>query len=593
MNFPRLYDPDGPQVRIGAFIDPSGAVVGGEQVAAEVDKVAAKTEAAGERVNSSVLGNLRSVHHLVGGLIEMGEGGPAAFAGIAAEGRVATEVFEGMLGPLAPILLILTTITQIAIPMFEAATEKARKAQEEQNKAMEEANRKADERKDKHVEVEIKKEADAVRDLAAAYNATNSELERQAAGERAYADNRAAELKATKDLTLAQLEQQKQKELAGAHGEGERNAIEDKYKGLAAEVEGKSDAEIAKLKQHAAQVEIDVNNQERDQIQQQINSLGKQKDELQKKADETAAKAALQGVTPDEEGSFGDAYKEAREENHAAVKKANDAIQQGASPELIDLYQTQIQPTITKVRAAYDADMAQRNLAGAGGDLQKSIDKLSEKIDGLATKHDQLVSAQTVAGTEEKVAETKAASQKIDDDQKAKSDAAQAAFTDREAKRKEDMENLDAKMKGTTDVAIKSALQGQKTGIEAEGIRDKAKTEYGVGNLSDARYHEEMNRAQAMTTGANASSQVKAQQSQDKTLDREIETAKKQIEASGNKSAIEGLHQITATVLDKVKELAELQALLTAAVTGKLSVIDQQMATTRALANALKDGSRH
>ena len=57
----------------------------------------------------------------------MGQGGTAAIGGVAAEGRVATEVFEGMLGPLAPILLIMSTITMLAVPMIE-------KWQEQQDK---------------------------------------------------------------------------------------------------------------------------------------------------------------------------------------------------------------------------------------------------------------------------------------------------------------------------------------------------------------------------------------------------------------------------------------------------------------------------
>jgi hypothetical protein len=123
-------EPTDGYVKIGAFIDSSGARAGAEETVQAIDKVEKKTAESGEAADISVLGNLRSVHHLVGGLIELGEGGTAAIGGIAAEGRVATEVFEGLLGPLAPILLILTTITQIAIPMFEKLEDERKKVED-------------------------------------------------------------------------------------------------------------------------------------------------------------------------------------------------------------------------------------------------------------------------------------------------------------------------------------------------------------------------------------------------------------------------------------------------------------------------------
>jgi hypothetical protein len=122
---------DDSKIKITTEIDPTGAQVGGDQVIDKVRQVEKETHESAEKLNVDVLGNLRSVHHLVGGLIELGEGGTAAIGGLAAEGRVATEVFEGMLGPLAPILLVLTTITQIAIPMVTHAIEEHRKKEEE------------------------------------------------------------------------------------------------------------------------------------------------------------------------------------------------------------------------------------------------------------------------------------------------------------------------------------------------------------------------------------------------------------------------------------------------------------------------------
>jgi hypothetical protein len=84
----------------------------------------------------------------------------------------------------------------------------------------------------------------------------------------------------------------------------------------------------------------------------------------------------------------------------------------------------------------------------------------------------------------------------------------------------------------------------------------------------------------------------KAQQDK-KNLDTSIEAAKKAVEASGNKQAIEALKLIAGTLQDKQKELAELQALGAAVTSGKFQVIDQFMQTTRQHLSTIKDGIVH
>lgn len=132
-----MSDNGDPQLRIDATINAGGAVSGGKQTVDALNQVKEATERgaqsakeAGETFNSAILGNLRSVHHLLAGLFEISEGGIPAIGGLAAEGRVTTEVFEGMLGAFAPLALIITTITQLAIPMFEAWAARGEKAKD-------------------------------------------------------------------------------------------------------------------------------------------------------------------------------------------------------------------------------------------------------------------------------------------------------------------------------------------------------------------------------------------------------------------------------------------------------------------------------
>ncbi len=100
----------------------------------------AEAAEAGEVFNSSVLKNRRSVGHLARGMAEMSQGGIAALGGLSSEAFVATEAFEGLLGPLAPFIMGLTLAASIGIPMFEHLSEK----NEEANKKLEEGKDKAD-----------------------------------------------------------------------------------------------------------------------------------------------------------------------------------------------------------------------------------------------------------------------------------------------------------------------------------------------------------------------------------------------------------------------------------------------------------------
>lgn len=117
-------------VKIGAFIDPTGATEGADQVVSEVNKIEGATDAGADKIDTSMLRNRRSVGHLLRGLMEMGQGGEAAIGGLAAEGFVATEAFEAMLGPLAPILIGITLITSMAVPMLMRAQEHKEKIDE-------------------------------------------------------------------------------------------------------------------------------------------------------------------------------------------------------------------------------------------------------------------------------------------------------------------------------------------------------------------------------------------------------------------------------------------------------------------------------
>src|SRR5260221_7664936 len=86
----------------------------GESVSKSLDKATESTHS----LMGEQLGSLRSAHHLFTGVKEISEGGTAAVAGLAAEARIAAEVFESALGPAAPFVVILSTLLAGGISVF-------------------------------------------------------------------------------------------------------------------------------------------------------------------------------------------------------------------------------------------------------------------------------------------------------------------------------------------------------------------------------------------------------------------------------------------------------------------------------------------
>jgi hypothetical protein len=120
------------RIRIRTVADGDGAaksIADLKQVEAATEGVTASTETMGKVGEDAArsLSNLRGIHHALFGIQELAEGGTAAIGGMAAEGRVAVEVFESMLGPRAPIALAITTITMLAAPMIAKWQEHAQK----------------------------------------------------------------------------------------------------------------------------------------------------------------------------------------------------------------------------------------------------------------------------------------------------------------------------------------------------------------------------------------------------------------------------------------------------------------------------------
>jgi chromosome segregation ATPase len=94
-----MADNDG-EIKLGVTIDSSGADSGASAVQDDLGKVKDSAAVASEGINNS-LDNRRAVTHALRGLLELREGGVMALAGLSSEAFVATEAFEGMLGPLA------------------------------------------------------------------------------------------------------------------------------------------------------------------------------------------------------------------------------------------------------------------------------------------------------------------------------------------------------------------------------------------------------------------------------------------------------------------------------------------------------------
>ena len=366
----------------------------------KAEKAFGKAAESGEKLNETqeraakILGNLRSAHHAVHGAMDLMKGD---LTGLAVEGRVATEIFEGMLGPLAPLLLVITTLTSIAMPMLEKAMEGQEKATEEANKALEEQNQKIDDRVEKGLEVAVKKETDAIKLQIDAEKELDGWYQSNEAHAKTALSDATALIDATTKLTIAKLEAQKIQALESASSDSERHAIEAEYKQKELSVTDHSDEVKYQVEKAVAQREAMGKRDQLSNAQDQLSGLRSQRDAFSSRAQSAAEEASEYGIKPDEQGSFADAWKQALSERVEAMKALNDGQRKGVAPARMNELAQAVAEAIKKARVAFVADYYQKSnetngkeLDGRIAELSKQVGDLQSALDSAQSKIDQL-----------------------------------------------------------------------------------------------------------------------------------------------------------------------------------------------------------
>lgn len=586
------------EFRIKATIDTSGASAGADQLVGDVNKIGAATGEAGEtakvggeKLDTAALGNLRSVHHLLTGLMELGQGGTAAIGGLAAEGRVATEVFEGMLGPLAPIALAFTTITMLAVPMIEKWQEHLTKiadAKDSTGDLKAAAASYKDEidailESQKLIEQSDKNQLEAIKGMAAA-EAELIRVQKDAAIEKARSEYLA---KLTPDMPEA--DRKKAKEQFDAT----KSDIEGSSEVAAANLALKTkDEEIAQQKKDLADTQAAMkSDQQRLQAAQDAAASGgnflalngiKTDDKgnltaadgsnaaeaQQKKIDETSE--ALQGLKRQLESEA-----KLQAEHHDRPDADFQASQQRGVEQIKQLSDQLDQETLhlaelrNAAQAILDYKTARENFSKAIQADSGKIDAQRDALNSAAQELNTLTQAATVAAqkalndhTEHTdTSEEEAYKKKRDDEEKERA-------ANREIRRL-DLQALMDNPRNTT--SQKEDLQRRLDAIEQEKLQDEKNTKIATGDVTPGSAQAQVYDAQGREKSAKTRGQVDKEQDKDaaaqakatqKQEELQIKAATETIEKSGNSAAIGQLQRVIASHLNTLQELPILMKII-------------------------------
>lgn len=642
---------DSAEIKLRASLDPAAATEGANKVVKDVKGISEATDRASEGGKKLVeqLGSMRSAHHALEGIANIAEGGAASLAGMAMEARVLTEAFEAMIPGAGPLLAILTGLA-IGGEMFatsqdsaEKATDKAADATARQAKKIEELQIKAAaaypdilrqieaitkavmdqvaaqrELEKANQELADAKISERLADLdeEEAIEMGGKDADQQAAIKRDFAKKRLA-LKQELELQKAEEEKEdresalkalqtdletKQREAAALSEQltHANNLVNGDALKKVSNAGVKSNAQMAAERREqlrnlnnqlditgsrrglssSEQVEFDKLTSEVPRLAEEERIFGpsftqqqKTLEEKKKKSDQDIEKfgdpSFWTNITnPIERLSFKERYNQAREESEA-LQKQLDAID-GYNAEL-NAAKSQIKdngPKWAELNGAIDAIKIKLDAAGV------NVARASENIVTLKSRH---------------------VGEQVTEETKNKEEQAQRDFENREAKRKAQIDTLDAQINAATDETMKAVLERQKAALESTGIQDKAKVDLSTGKIGQAQYDEAIARASATTSNAESAiaKQQTAQGKKDQATDnreteQELKAVRGQIEATGNKQLIQEAKQIMETVLDKHLELAMLQRVFASGVNAKFQNIDQVHHDFQAQIDALK-----
>ena len=379
------------------------------------------------------------------GILDLSQGGTEALEGLAIEGEVATTVFEGMLGPLGPLLIAITQLSAAAIPMIEKW--------QEQNDKLDDAKTKTDD-----FAAATANLTDKVDDYkTAADDAVQAITDAEKAQEEAFSssnkvfEGRVALMQNAIDLqqklTDAQLDASKAQEIA-ANKDGPEGVqrIEAKYAALKEGYKERADGE--KLQNEKSTL-IEKQHTTGKEWQQEVDNRAKLEEELGKQTDaenKARAAAAKAGLPTDKDAAF-----------YTATAKA----QRGKLPDLME-EELKAQQVLTGDGSFLNPSGLLGNPIGLGPAAHKmraeDIKAAQEKLKAI---QDEIADASQKGSAAEQLAKTSAATDngKGSKDLKAALDAAATkiqALEDQEKDNNTKIEQL--------DIQIQTAiLRGQNT----------------------------------------------------------------------------------------------------------------------------------
>jgi hypothetical protein len=576
-----MADTPDSEFRIGVRVDPSDAQAGLGEVQAGLGGVATGAEESAGRFENSTLQNRRNLTHLVRGLMEMKEGGVAAFGGIATEAYLAGEAMDIAMGPIGIILLGLS----IAIPMLTRAWGEHKNAVDENATAETELGNASEEASKRRIEY-INYVIDGLSKQLKAEMDFNEELDKaEGYNQKAIASTEKLN-EARQKLAVAELAYQEQLALGKATSSDEKKEIEGKYKALIEQTQAASEADRLRMQISASAEEIAEKKGARNRAQDELTSSDTSQglgllDELQSHIDATKAKAdaaAALGVKPNAEGAYGDEQKRwARELDNLQRHPPKEADQ--------NEWREKIKEAGDKLNAADQAEDFRVGLEKWQEKLGPDVKTLTDKVASLSSDINDLTAANKVLQLQQQtqVVTDKTAQQK-EEDEKTVGDA-KVAFGLREADRyarKKQAEDVQDDPNATPDQ--KSAAKAQGDQVDVEGFQDK------INNAAQLQ----LSQAEVTKLKADVASLMKRAQftveGQDKKDDAKetsaaLQTVRGQIEATGNKELIAQARKIMETILDKHAELTQLQIIFTTGVNAKFQQID---ATHESLRNQIR-----
>lgn len=603
-------------IKIGAYIDASGATAGADQVVDGVDKIDESVKKATESTHSlqgEQLGSLRTAGHLFHGIRELGEGGAASIAGLATEVRIAAEVMEESLGPAAPFIIILSTLIATGIPSlmksFDGAGDSAKGVGDKGKQGADGM-------------------AQAWQDAAASIGASLEQI-RKAQEKVTKADEadltaiqqkqklEAGQAKLDEDSAIEKLRTQYLSDNAKPGlSDADRKLLKEQFEAGKSDIKERSSINTADLNRTTKSEEYGKLLRTRDDQQSAITTNQRTVDELTHLQQGALSYLGGLGLTRDKDGKVTndkgqdavDAVQKKVEYAEGQYHSAYAGVREGILPKSLEVANKKALDDANKELEALNS--AAKN-AGIGEEIKKFSDALPKMRDELAETSRKIPIAITEMAQAGQASDLARAS-KTNDDQERAQEAARAAaqaareLADREFKGQnkasiEAQEKIrdnkasspsqvgaaDKEIERLKNAALQRDINENASGSPKPLVPGEVAAIHGEQGLNTQKGGNEATKASDVAAAKALADQKRIEASDKKELTEKVNQVKSGVEATGNKEAIAAMHLIVQKVADKQVELSTLQLLLATTVAEKLGLIDKNSTATKNYINSI------